>query len=308
MSACREQKLEVERRKKELDALKDCSFAPHRVSLSKGSREGGIVSSIDHDHHRDRATAGYRNGHKNALTAATRATAVHPVVVGSEEEVSKPTFRYGSEPLFYVSDINDEDHNYPTVDDYSLETARNPHHHQHHSVRDNYGTVRVDVTAATPRPLHAGAAGKVPLPIRSTVSPVYPYDATALDPEDRGSSASSSSSSRPSQVGRRTDQDHVGRNLVRSPVRFGHPFSSSSISSFALHLDDDVVAPTSNYEVGVDYADITLDDLVSGRQHEGMGHDRNRTAPSSSSSRWKSAVADDEFDDMDGYSQGIEYE
>lgn len=294
MSACREQKLEVERQKKELDALKDCSFAPHRASLSKGSREAG--SSIDR--------AGDRNGHKNALTAATRATVVHPAV--GEEEVSKPTFRYGSEPLFYVSDINDEDHNYTAVDEYSLETARNPHHHQHHPVRDNYGTVRVDVTATTPRPRHA-AAGKVPLPIRSTVSPVYPYDATALDPEDRGgsaSSSSSSSSSRPSQLSRRTDQDHVGRNLVRSPVRFGPPSSSS-----ALHLDDDVVVPTSDYEVGVDYADITLDDLVSGRHHEGMGHDRNRTvASSSSSSRWKSAATDDEYDDMDGYAQGIEYE
>ena len=296
MSACREQKLEVERRKKELDALKDCSFAPHRVSLSKGSREGVSM---------DRDRAADRNGHKNALTAATRAAAVHPA--GSEEEVSKPIFRYGSEPLLYVSDINDEDHNFPTVDEYTLETARNSHHHQHHPVRDNYGTVRVDVTAATPRPLHATAAGKVPLPIRSTISPVYPYDATALDPEDRGGSASSSSasSSRPSQVSRRTDQDHVGRNLIRSPVRFGPPSSSSS---FALHLDDDVVvAPTSDYEVGVDYADITLDDLVSGRHHEGMDHDRNRTV-SSSSSRWKSAAADDEYDDMDGYAQGIEYE
>lgn len=301
MSACREQKLEVERRKKELDALKDCSFVPHRVSLSKGSREGGSI---------DRDRAGDRNGHKNALTTTTRATAVHPT--GNEEEVSKPIFRYGSEPLLYVSDINDEDHNYPTVDEYTLETARNPHHHQHHPVRDNYGTVRVDVTATTPRPLHAAAAGKVPLPIRSTISPVYPYDATALDPEDRGGSASSSSSSssRPTQVSRRTDQDHVGRNLIRSPVRFGPPSSSSS--SFALHLDDDVmVASTSDYEVGVDYADITLDDLVSGRHHEGMDHDRNRTvvsSSSSSSSRWKSAAADEEYDDMDGYSQGIEYE
>jgi hypothetical protein len=72
-----------------------------------------------------------------------------------------------------------------------------------------------------------------------------------------------------------------------------------------------MVASTSDYEVGVDYADITLDDLVSGRHHEGMDHDRNRTvvsSSSSSSSRWKSAAADEEYDDMDGYSQGIEYE
>ena len=369
----REQKLEVERRKKELDAVKDCSFAPHRAtSLNKGGGGGGGGGGGSSRKGDGVDRAGDRSGsRKNALTAAIDAAAVavvHPTAGSSEEgeeeeeeEVTKTTFRYGSEPLFYVSDIKEEDncnnHHYypPTLDEYSLETARNhhhqpyPHHHQphpnhqphHHSVRDNYGSARVDLTADTPRPRHAAAAatGKVPLPIRSTVSPVYPYDATALDPEDRGgsssSSASSSSSSRPSydnsmwvapsqMMGRhsscsRTDHDRVGRNLIRSPVRFG----PSSSSSTALPLDDELMqeALYIDDEVGGDYADITLDDLLSGRHHEGMDHDRNRTrttaaalssaASSSSSSRWKSAAADDEYGDMDdddGYAPGIEYE